>query len=527
MHNKLKNLTLVLASTFLALACVEVILRIGDGLPLLPSENLILARADRFTRRGDSVHDAELGWLLRANLRAQRTRTEPSLTTGDFGIRMNQPEIRALPSGAILAVGDSFTFGAEVDDTSTWPAQLERTLGEPVLNGGVGGFGTDQIVLRALSLMGPLSPKTLLVSFLSSDVLRAQYSVYNGAAKPYFLVDEGKLVAMNQPVPPPSQRPARSLGFPRNLLGHSYLVTWVMARLGVAAWFAVERNERVPNNVSQVTCLLLDRLKHAADQRGVRVIFMMQWPGEVIVGLKERPSYTLDVLSCAVDLGIQTIDSWDLLQAVHARGKNFLNEAFHHRGDGAIYLHMSRAGNAMMADLAAQAIRQPEFVAVPPRSVRRPAPRLDLAVLGNDATVQNLRVTRDVSAAPAGAATQLEDQPSPHGSIYQDIAIEDDDHTHSFTLDVRAGSSASAQILLAYLGGEQRVYVARVDTASMALSGDGAISGAPLGDGWWRITLAGANNRKGNRTVRVQVYPSMDDGGPTGSLLIANPRLDP
>jgi hypothetical protein len=39
--------------------------------------------------------------------------------------------------------------------------------------------------------------------------------------------------------------------------------------------------------------------------------------------------------------------------------------------------------------------------------------------------------------------------------------------------------------------------------------------------------LSGANNRKGNRTVRVQVFPSLDKGRRTGSLLIANPRLDP
>lgn len=53
------------------------------------------------------------------------------------------------PGGAgppILAVGDSFTFGDEVDALEAWPAQLQALLGRRVLNGGVTGYGLDQTV---------------------------------------------------------------------------------------------------------------------------------------------------------------------------------------------------------------------------------------------------------------------------------------------------------------------------------------------------------------------------------------------
>src|SRR6185312_14962905 len=100
------------------------------------------------------------------------------------GVRMNQAEVRPLPRSAILAVGDSFTFGAEVEDSQSWPAALERIVGTPVVNGGVGGYGSDQIVLRAEQLMAELQPRTVIVSFLDGDILRAGYSLFHGALKP-------------------------------------------------------------------------------------------------------------------------------------------------------------------------------------------------------------------------------------------------------------------------------------------------------------------------------------------------------
>ena len=43
-----------------------------------------------------------------------------------------------------MAVGDSFTFGDEVNDGQTWPAQLQQLTGRRVINGGVSGYGFDQ-----------------------------------------------------------------------------------------------------------------------------------------------------------------------------------------------------------------------------------------------------------------------------------------------------------------------------------------------------------------------------------------------
>ena len=49
----------------------------------------------------------------------------------------------------ILAVGDSYTYGEEVGENDSWPAQLQRIKNQRVLNAGVSGYGFDQSVLRA------------------------------------------------------------------------------------------------------------------------------------------------------------------------------------------------------------------------------------------------------------------------------------------------------------------------------------------------------------------------------------------
>lgn len=66
----------------------------------------------------------------------------------------------------MIAVGDSFTAGSEVADAETWPAQLERLIDGPVINAGVGGYGTDQMILRSESLLPVLQPSAVVVGIL-------------------------------------------------------------------------------------------------------------------------------------------------------------------------------------------------------------------------------------------------------------------------------------------------------------------------------------------------------------------------
>jgi len=102
---------------------------------------------------------------------------------------------------AVLAVGDSYTFGEEVGDGDAWPAQLQRLSGLRVLNGGVSGYGFDQIVLRAEQLADRHEPTIIIVGFIADDIRRTEMRRLWGQDKPWFAIEGNQLVLRGSPVP--------------------------------------------------------------------------------------------------------------------------------------------------------------------------------------------------------------------------------------------------------------------------------------------------------------------------------------
>jgi lysophospholipase L1-like esterase len=112
----------------------------------------------------------------------------------------------------VAAFGDSFVYGAEVDNAHAWAGLLEN--GRPaieVLNYGVGGYGVDQAYLRYLFEGQAFSPHIVLMGFIPDDINR-NISVYRrflspGAAlfKPrYVLDDRGDLALLEVPLKTPA-----------------------------------------------------------------------------------------------------------------------------------------------------------------------------------------------------------------------------------------------------------------------------------------------------------------------------------
>jgi hypothetical protein len=533
MPSLLKNMLLMLCSVAACLLLLEVGLRFVNGLPVIPDRNLIQERAhiSDVDHLAAAEYDPVLGWVQRPNLRIESDRADGSFTTGEYGIRMNQPEILPIPHNSILAVGDSFTAGSEVGDVQAWPAQLEREIGEPVINAAVGGWGTDQIVMRVEQLIPKLTPRTIIVSFLADDTLRDAYRVFGGLDKPYYEINDGSLVPMNQPVPR-AAGPTSSLGLARKMLGYSYLADYTMSRLGIESWFEIAAQAKVPIDYVAVSCLLLERLKRETDSKGIRLIFLMQWGGGELSQWDFRPNFGADVLDCARKMSIQTVDSWDLLKAVKSEGEDKLKELYHTVQGGTVYTHMSSVGNKFIADLAARAVRDPSFTATEMATPVAVAQRMDRPVLGAKATIANLGVSPNAAVAPngAGTATLLKDDSDQYGVIFEDVQVDDDALAHTFSLDLRAGGFPISQIQLQYLGGSPNlVYFAYVEASNMMPSGPGIIHRTSLGNGWYRLSLTGANNASGNRIARVSVYPRQPTTTkPTapGSLYIADPRFD-
>jgi len=128
------------------------------------------------------------------------------VTIGADGLRSNGGPVD-FAGQTILAVGDSYTYGEEVSDTDTWPAYLQRLSGRRVLNGGVSGYGFDQIVLRAEHLVATYRPSVVIVGFIADDVLRTEMRRLWWRDKPWFTVEGTRLVLKGVPVPDRARLP--------------------------------------------------------------------------------------------------------------------------------------------------------------------------------------------------------------------------------------------------------------------------------------------------------------------------------
>ena len=152
------------------------------------------------------VHDDHLGHALNPGFSGPGVGRSFHTINAD-GLRFSgaMPTSTEWPASErpILAVGDSYTYGDEVRDEEAWPAQLQRLTGRRVLNGGVTGYGFDQMVLRAEQLVAAYQPSVVIASFITHDIERAEMRRMWWRNKPWFVVENDQLVLKGVPVPKP------------------------------------------------------------------------------------------------------------------------------------------------------------------------------------------------------------------------------------------------------------------------------------------------------------------------------------
>jgi hypothetical protein len=260
------NIGLAAIGVCLTLLALELAVRVHRG-KVLHFQSLTAEPQDRV---GRMAYHPRLGWIPRPG----RVSTGWTSNVDASGIRSNGRPIVAA-SRPILAVGDSFTFGDEVEDHETWPARLEGLLNRRVLNAGVGAYGIDQAFLRAELLLDKYDPEVLILSFISDDINRTEFSYYpyGGGWKPYFQYRDGALVLQNVPVPqggaPSGPRNFQTL---RQALGFSFLADAVLRRTFPRWWHDFPLIEQVHQDGEAVSVDLLDRLHSLMKARGGRFI---------------------------------------------------------------------------------------------------------------------------------------------------------------------------------------------------------------------------------------------------------------
>lgn len=333
---------LVLCSLLLGFVVLEAAARVvAQRASLWRFPNYITAYRTALGSGVPTQYDARLGWVPRANFKGTDHQEAVMYTVDAQSLRQHNYDRPPVPAdGAILAVGDSYTEGGEVEDNASWPAHLERLANRRVINGGVGGYGIDQAVLRAEDLVARLKPTTLLVGFIADDISRAELTRRSGAAKPYFVIEGGALVLRNVPVPPPE--PAR-LDLTRRVLGHSFLVDVLMRRLDMLDyWYAgVTLEHRAHRDGERVACLLMARLA-ALPTRPILVAQYTPGAWRNEADRREQRRLVAHVAACARAAKLDVLDTFDAVERAVAKD-----------GVAPYYInwHMNDAGNRLTAEL--------------------------------------------------------------------------------------------------------------------------------------------------------------------------------
>jgi lysophospholipase L1-like esterase len=232
LRRAMPNLALVVASCVVGLGICEVVARHFLSVPQV---------GPVFT-----TYVPDLGLWNKSNLKCTRIAPEyrTQVTTNAAGLRgAGTPVSSANGHRRILCIGDSFTFGKGVDDSSTYAVQLERILNAhaslpkwDVLNAGVVSFGTANEYHFLRTRGRALQPDVVVLQVCPNDF---QDNVDCGL---YSLDDTtGRLVAN----PHPYEHLRKAVRLYESIPGHaildnSYAFNFVRLRLNLALLWPVK-----------------------------------------------------------------------------------------------------------------------------------------------------------------------------------------------------------------------------------------------------------------------------------------------
>ncbi|MEM8811413.1 MAG: hypothetical protein AAGF59_02255 [Pseudomonadota bacterium] len=406
---------------------LEVSLRVWFGQDVFALTNYRAAHEIDNTFAGVLEYDANLGWSMRPNMEVKET-----FGTLEYGIRRNAEDQTEIAKGGILVSGSSFTAGSGASDAETWPAELQQMDGRPVHNAAIGGFGFDQVVLRAEDLLDAVEPDVLMVDIMQTTVSWTGYSVL-GRPKPYFVVENGAL-ERPEPIVPLLEFEESGVDGLRHYAAYSFLIDRVMSAIDAQAWYAQQRDAVVnaPGDPVEVSCALLRRLAIQTIERGIRLVVVSIPTGQELLVQKAPASVVSEVEKCARSMNIQVAPVREQLTQDLENGTADQADLYMAANDGTPTGHMLPAGNAYIAGVVYKTLGEPSQT---PEIGADTAP-VEPAVSSSAPTTNLLSASEDLTTTLTG---------NPAASIRQDYSADTD--LAVFELSARATEPQSKPLL--------------------------------------------------------------------------------
>jgi hypothetical protein len=221
------------------------------------------------------------------------------------------------PKGSIRLgmLGCSFTYGVGVKMEESYPKVLERMFHDQgrsnieVMNFGTNGWGLDQMLIGYKSYIRKYKPDLLVVLYTSDTILRTAYPEMWSTLKPYFFLNNGRLMLGNLPVPE-----RRYQNIERFFLRNSYLCLFIKDNLLKIAenwkykrFYDYTKTLAGDENLFDLNVAIMKLFKEVTDQDGVRLL--------VFVYDKSAPSLS-KVCRLA---GVEVLDIQDMLPGIDMR----------------------------------------------------------------------------------------------------------------------------------------------------------------------------------------------------------------
>ncbi|NDC24618.1 MAG: hypothetical protein EB078_12775, partial [Proteobacteria bacterium] len=191
-------------------------------------------------------------------------------------------------------MGDSFTFGAEVNDNETWPSHLQNFSKTTVLNGGVVGFGLDQtyLLFEELITQNNFKPSSVIISLTPLNIerthLKGRFKYLTGefVPRPFLDIEDFKIKQIHYPdVLVYKQQYMYSynrLDPVRRVLGYSFAIDSIFKEIAPKWWWNMHDEKktakefRTPHKSDEVSQVIIKKISELAKEKGFKLLIVRQ-----------------------------------------------------------------------------------------------------------------------------------------------------------------------------------------------------------------------------------------------------------